>query len=212
MIEPKRLFSSLLATGQTRIGQVEIRRSDDKFVLCHRDDTGSDALRDYPSDDAGEIARFDDAGSYRPLKTAPNLRRGWRIVVPDLEQLERVINAIYPARLAVLRAWESGHLETTSWRKTLERQSGMYRVAAKISAAQSDQLIGTFCRSDGGCLRTILWKSNESGTCPSAELPKAKYNPDYDQTGRGQTAIPLLCQEPCNLLVAAARKLVKGEL
>jgi sirohydrochlorin cobaltochelatase len=210
--ERKGLFSSLLASGQTRIGQIEIRRTDDKFVLSHRDDIGSDALRNYPSDDAREIARFDDAGSYRPLKTAPNLRRGWRIVVRDLKQVERVVNAIYPARLAVLRAWESGQLETTSWRKTLERQSGIYRVAAKISAAQSEQLIGTFCRSDGGCLRTILWKSDQSGAPPSAELPKEKYDPDYGQMGRDQAVVPLLCQEPCNLLVAAARKLVKGEV
>lgn len=212
MTEPNGLFSSLLASGQTRIGQIEIRRREDQFVLCHRDDTGSDALCDYTADDARKIARFDDVGSYRPLKTAPSLRRGWRIVVRDLKEGERVVNAIYPGRLALLRAWESGQLETTSWRKTLERQSGMYRVAGKISAAQSDQLIGTFCRSDGGCLRTILWKGDESGTCPSAKLPKEKYDPDYDQTGRDQTAVPLLCQEPCNLLVAAARKLVKGEL
>jgi sirohydrochlorin cobaltochelatase len=209
--EPRGLFSSLLASGQTRIGQIEIRQAGDEFVLCHRDDVGADALRDYPSVDAWEIARFDDAGNYRPLKTAPNLRHGWRVVARDLTEMERVIEAIYPGRLAILRIWESGQLETTSWRKTLQRQSGMYRVAARISAAQSDQLIGTFCRSQGGCLRTILWNGDESGGCQSTELPKEKYDPDCDQTGRAQVAIPLLCQEPCNLLVAAARKLVKGE-
>jgi len=42
-------------------------------------------------------------------------------------------------------------------------------------------------------------------------LSPEKFEPAYDQTGGGRTAIPLLCQEACNLLIAAARKVVKGE-
>jgi hypothetical protein len=43
-------------------------------------------------------------------------------------------------------------------------------------------------------------------------LPPKKFDPGHDQTGRDQNAIPLLCQEPCNLLVAECRKAVKGEI
>jgi len=146
------------------------------------------------------------------------LRHGWKIFARDLLQLEQVIDTIYPGRLAMLRAFKSGELTTTSLRETLNRQSGMYRVAAKISDEQIDGLVGDFCRSDGRCLRTILWKRDASDKGPSSKLPREKFDPAVDQylsakRPRSATAatesIPLLCQEACNLLVAEARKIVK---
>src|SRR5205085_10259580 len=116
----------------------------------------------------------------------------------------------YPVRLAVLARWKEGSRPTTPLRETLNRQSGMYRVAAKISDEQIEDLVGNFCRSNGGCLRTILWKRDDRGTVPSKKLPPEKFELSHDQTGRGERAIPLLCQEPCNLLVAACRNIVKG--
>lgn len=211
MIEERTVLQSLPESGSVSIGQISVTSSDGKFILCHRDDTGTGELRSYKPAEAGELANLDDSGVYRPLKTAPNLRHGWRIVASDLGEVEEVINAFYPARLPVLRAWESGELTTTTWRETLERQSGIYRVAAKISDAQSDQLIGSFCRSDSGCLRTILWKRDGTGAVGSVQLPAEKFDPAFDQTGRGEKCLPLLCQEPCNLLVAAARQLVKAK-
>ena len=202
---------SLFGDGSIFIGQIAIVPADGHFVLSHRDDIGVDGLRHYLPDQARELAIFDDAGVYRPLKTAPNLAHGWRIVVTDVDELERIIDAIYPARIAVLRASNSGELATTSWRETLERQSGIYRIAAAISDAESEQLIGNFCRSDGGCLRTVLWKRDSSGRVASTKLPSEKYDPAFDQTGQGRKCLPLLCQEPCNLLVAAARQLVKNK-
>jgi sirohydrochlorin cobaltochelatase len=139
------------------------------------------------------------------------LRHGWKIFAKNSKEVSLVLDAIYPARLAVLRAFDSGRLSTTSLRETLNRQSGMYRIAASISNSQADALIGNFCRSDGGCLRTILWKRDDQGTVPSTKLPKEKFDPAYDQTGRAEKCIPLLCQEPCNLLVAACRAAVKKD-
>jgi len=77
-------------------------------------------------------------------------------------------------------------------------------------------------------LRTILWKRDQREAIASTRLPKEKFDPTWDQVQvpvepdasaftkatMGQTivaTIPLLCQEPCNLLVAACRKVVKGE-
>jgi sirohydrochlorin cobaltochelatase len=200
------------------IGQLEIVRLEEGFVISHRDDAGRSDLRDHEIDDAFDIARFDDAGNYRPLKTAPTLRNGWKIFARDLLQVERVIHTMYPGRLAVLRAFKSGELTTTSLRETLNRQSGMYRVAAKISDEQMNGLVGDFCRSDGGCLRTILWKRDTCNKDPSSKLPPEKFDPSADQylsakSQRPATAakesLPLLCQEACNLLVAEARKIVK---
>jgi len=209
-----------LAEKVSRIGQLEIERLEEGFVLFHRDDAGRSDLGEHEIDDAFEIARFDDAGSYRPLKTAPTLRHGWKIFARDLLQVEQVIDAIYPGRLAMLRAFKSGELTTTSLRETLNRQSGMYRVAAKISDEQIDDLVENFCRSDGGCLRTILWKRDTCNKDPSLKLPPEKFDPAVDQylnakRPRSATAatesIPLLCQEACNLLVAACRDTVKLE-
>jgi len=111
----------------------------------------------------------------------------------------------------------------------------MYRVAAKISDQQINDLVADFCRSDTGCLRTILWKRDQSGAIASAKLPKEKFDPASDQaaarpmqvgTSRCDVrtaqravptshsvaaAVPLLCQEACNLLVAECRKVVKAE-
>jgi len=110
-----------LAEKVSRIGQLEIERLEGGFVLFHRDDAGRSDLGEHEIDDAFEIARFDDAGSYRPLKTAPTLRHGWKIFARDLLQVEQVIDAIYPGRLAMLRAFKSGELTTTSLRETLNR-------------------------------------------------------------------------------------------
>lgn len=107
--------------------------------------------------------------------------------------------------------WETGRLETTPLRHTLQRQTGMYRSAAKISDAGVNALVGNFCRSDRGCLRTILWKRDRESTLPSTLLPSEKFDPAHDQTGLGRPMIPLLCQEACNLLVAEARKIVRTE-
>ena len=132
--------------------------------------------------------------------------------------LKRALDHFYPGRLAIFMAWKNGRLRTTPLRETLDRQSGMYRIAAKISDAQIDDLVADFCRSNDGCLRTILWKRDEHGAIASAKLPTQKFEPGWDQvqalgrTGSATPAtVPLLCQEPCNLLVTACRKIVKGE-
>ena len=211
MTEPRRLLESLLAGDRTCIGQISIERSDRDFVLCHRDDLGRRDLHDYPAENAREIARFDDAGNYRPLKTAPDLRHGWRLEIVDLTELRRALDYFYPGRLAMFAEWKENRLTTTTLRETLDRQSGMYRVAAKISDEQINDLVGSFCRSNGGCLRTILWKRDDAGASASSQLPAWKFDPAFDQTGHGESVIPLLCQEACNLLVAEARKIVKTE-
>src|SRR4030095_3729087 len=195
----------------SRIARLESSASAGGFFVCHRDDVGRDDVAPHEIESVFEIAKFDDSGNYRPIKPAPNLRHDWKIFVNNAAELEQTIDAIYPGRLAVLRALESGELVTTSLRETLIRQSGVYRVAAKISDQQIDDLVGGFCRSDGGCLRTILWKRDDKGTVPSSKLPPAKFDPAHDQRERGEKCIPLLCQEACNLLVAACREKVKGE-
>ena len=209
-------------------GQIVVqRRNGAGFVLWHRDDASFDKLQMYrEAEDAIEIAKYDDAGNYRPLKTAPNLRHGWRLELATGEELRSALDYFYPGRLAAFAAWKSGDLKTTALRETLDRQSGMYRVAAKISDPQINDVVADFCRSDSGCLRTILWKRDRNGAIASTKLPKEKFDPICDQVvdncsrrPRGDACasyseaatVPLLCQEACNLLVAECRKVVKSE-
>jgi sirohydrochlorin cobaltochelatase len=228
----RRLESAL--TPPFLVGQLSVRKTTaDGFVLSNRDDKSREDLQIFrDSEDAIEIAKYDDAGQYRPLKTAPNLRRGWRLELATVEELERALDYLYPGRLAVFAAWKSGQFKTTPLRETLDRQSGMYRVAANISDPQIDDVVASFCRSDGGCLRTILWKRDQKNAIASSKLPKQKFDPVSDQAARqietsrcdirtAQRAlpasdslpatVPLLCQEACNLLIAECRKVVKGE-
>jgi len=209
------------------LGQILVtKREGIGFVLSHRDDASLNQLQTHrDAENAIEIAKYDDAGNYRPLKTAPNLRHGWRLELATVEELRRALDYFYPSRLTVYAAWKRGYLKTTALRETLDRQSGMYRVAAKISDPQIDDLVADFCRSDGGCLRTILWKRDRDGVIASAKLAKEKFDPVYDQAAACRrrpagdsrashseaATVPLFCQEACNLLVAECRKVVKTE-
>jgi sirohydrochlorin cobaltochelatase len=212
-LEIEQALESSCAGRQRCFGQILIERSaESSFSLCHRDDAGRDGLTiSLNADEAAEIVKFDDAGKYRPLKTTPNLRHGWRLELADVRALRRALDLFYPGRLAMFFVSEKGRLRMTPLRETLERQTGMYRIAAKISDDQIDALVGNFCRSDGGCLRTILWKRDARGVVASTKLPPRKFDPAFDQMGRGEPSIPLLCQEACNLLVSAARQVVKRE-
>ena len=193
------------------MGELAIAEAGHRFALTHRDDVGHSDLKSYTAaESAVELARFDDAGNYRPLKTAPTLRHGWILSVGSVAELRVALDHFYPGRLAAFFVAEQEELNTTPLRKTLERQTGMYRIAAQITDPQADELVGNFCRSDGGCLRTIFWRRDAAGTIPSSKLPPEKFDSAYDQTGRHETVIPLLCQEACNLLVAEARKIVQS--
>src|SRR6266542_4123166 len=213
-------------TAPFYFGEIFVQKTTSgRFVLSHRDDESVDHLQTFRNaQGAIEIAKYDDSGNYRPLKTAPNLRHGWRLELDTLEELRCALDYFYPGRLAIFAAWKRDQLQTTPLRETLDRQSGMYRVAAKISDSQINDLVAGFCRSNGGCLRTILWKRDADGAIASTKLPKDKFNPARDQataanppgsatsaTAAIPATVPLLCQEACNLLVAECRKVVKGE-
>ncbi len=218
------LLAQALAAGAFRCGEIQVAPvvSSNGMAAELRHyldaDLAPEALAGYEdAEAAAEIARYTDAEKYRPLKTAPDLRRGWRLRVTGTAGLRLALDLFYPGRLGAWVAYRAGRLRVTSLRETLNRQSGMYRITQKLTDDQADALIGRFCRSAGGCLRTILWARDEAGTVPSQALPASKYDPSAEQCGAvlpiGQTpSIPLLCQEACNLLVAEARRVVKGEV
>jgi sirohydrochlorin cobaltochelatase len=189
------------------IGEIEIEKTSAGYRLFHCSDRAAlhaaKMLR--TATDARELARFDGAGSYRPLKGAPNLPSGWVLELENLDQVRRVLDYFYPAAIGTWRAFQAKHLDVVPLRQTLNRQTGMYEIAGQLTTEQAEGLVPAFCNSKQKCLRTILWEI-EPGK-PAVDAQKA--DPDFDQTGLGRQATPILCAEACNLLVAAARSTVK---
>jgi sirohydrochlorin cobaltochelatase len=189
-----------LAARDTRIGEVVIRG---RYVLGHYMDgvDGVDGVDVYSDPKAArEIALYDALGKYRPLKTAPTLRRGWRLALSTIAEVHEALDGFYPAMLAARLAHQQGRLAITPLRDTLNRQSGMYAITRKISDPDADALIGGFCNSGTGCLKTILWPIAPGR--PVTSLPAEKFDP-------ARASFPLLCAEGCNLLVARAREVLK---
>src|SRR5262249_39643160 len=120
MLVERRLQSVL--TPPFWFGQLSVRKATTGgFVLSNRDDEGREGLRIFrDSKDAIEIAKYDEAGKYRPLKTAPNLRHGWRLELATVEELARALDYFYPGRMAPFTTWENGQLKTTRVRQTLD--------------------------------------------------------------------------------------------
>lgn len=200
-----------LAEGRTQIGQVLIHPIGGAFELRHIEDEGrTDLVLSEDPNEARHLANLDDAGAYRPLKTAPNLRHGWRLLLADPAAVRVALDYLYPAMLGVLLSHERGELPPVALRETLGRQTGMYRITQLLTNEQAEQLVGETCHSGGGCLKTILWRLDADQ--PIGSLPAEKFDPAVNQSGSGRPALPLLCQEACNLLVAAARPLAKKNL
>ena len=191
-----------IRSGVRQIGQLTIMPEGEGFVLHHCEDCQEAELVETKGAEAVRmIARNDEAGQYRPLKSAPDLRRGWLVRVGDVEELRQVLDYFYPAAIGLLSAYRNGRLEPVDLCETTARQTGMYAITKSMTDFEADQMIGRFCSSRGGCLRTILWQLHPGR--PIRSLPPEKFDPE------AADGLPILCAEACNLLVAEARKIIK---
>ncbi len=191
-----------ITAGGREMGEIRIEPTANGFVLRHREDAPAGEATFTGPEAARDLAHFDDAGNFRALKSAPNLRHGWRLTLTSLAELRRALDYFYPAMTGVWLSHQQGSLGFVPLRTTLARQTGMYAVTKKISDAQAQTMIGQFCRSDGGCLKRILWPV--SAGLPVTSLPAEKF-----ESAAPAQELPLLCAEACNLLVAKARQVVK---
>lgn len=213
-----RFFADWLDAGGARVGQIAIlpRGTDGdgraKYRLCHRDDadeaqnaTPATLERYHRADDALEISKSNARGDYRPLKSSPDLRRGWYLALTGAAAVREALDFFHPAMIGSFFRHRNGALRTVPLRQTLERQTGMYRFARNISPAGAQALIREHCDSTRGCLKKILWPV--SADEPIASLPPEKLDPAAVAAGE----MPLLCNEACHLLVAGARLAAKRE-
>jgi hypothetical protein len=149
-------------------------------------------LREIGLSDARELAQFTASGEFRPLKSAPNLQRGWRMVASDDDELDSALGRLYPGAIADWFAAQSSNPPATHYREYTNRQSGMYRITTMLDDAQVTEVIGGVC-DRGHCLKRRLWTIE--GLSPDAASEKS--------------IIP--CLEPCAVLMEAARTAVRSE-
>jgi sirohydrochlorin cobaltochelatase len=184
-----------LVRGGERIGQIAIAHVHEGWELRHVDDAGRKELTLSRKEDAARwIANLDATGKFRPLKTTPDLVRGWRLVLPEAAAVRRALDFFYPAMLGVWFSHQHRELTPVVLRDTLGRQTGMYRVTQNITDPEARKLIDGFC---AGCLKHRLWEIASLNSQPPVFA---------------KDSLPLLCHEACNLLVAKAREAVKGAM
>ncbi|ESP89434.1 DR2241 family protein [Candidatus Halobonum tyrrellensis] len=182
--------------GQLRIeatlGEGDARRYD----LRHVDDADARAAdldsHDDPLD-AREVGKLDGRERYRPLKTAPSLRRGWVFPSLDPRALTEAVEAFYPATVANWYREYEGELDVDHWVDTAERQTGIYDVIDELPR-EGVEYVAEACCVDSQCLRRREWEYDEGDDLAA-------------DGGDG----PFPCREPCSLVVAAARKWTKLE-
>jgi hypothetical protein len=189
--------------GQLR---VHVELADDgyrRYEVRHVDDAGADpdALEDHAEPlDARGLAKFDDRGRYRPLKTAPTLDRGWRFPELTSREVVDVVDAFYPATVANWHREREGELDIDHWEPAMARQTGMYgliRTWNRGEGKEHVEWVAETCCADGECVKRREW-----GYDADTEL----------EADGGDGAFP--CREPCSMVVSAARTWTKleGEL
>ncbi len=191
-VKSREAFASWVdeATEGRKFAQVLLQRVEPAgYRICHMDDAVAEDLMLYENPrDAREISKLTEGGEYRPLKSAPNLRRGWLLHVADEKELATAMNYLYPASATHWHLQREGRLEVTHYRQNAARQSGIYkRVQALTDEGVQDA--ASACCEDAVCLKKTLWNVDEN-------LPLT--------LDRGAGELP--CPEPCSIFVSFARR------
>jgi hypothetical protein len=180
---------------------VTVELADDgyrRYEVRHVDDADADPddLDDHVEPRAArDVAKFDEHGRYRPLKTAPTLQTGWRF--PELTSTEvlDVVEALYPATIANWHRERQGNLDVDHWEPAMARQSGIYGLIQTWNRGEGHEHVNRVartCCADSECLKRREWQYDDET--------------DLDVDG-GDGTFP--CREPCSMVVSAARQWTK---
>ena len=204
-----------LAAGGQAIGEIVILAEPAGWRLCHLTDhaaAGTGTLTLFTTAaDARAIARHDDAGKFRPLKTAPTLKRGWELLLTTPTALHQALDYLYPSAFANWIRYSEDHLPPRNLKEMLGRQTGMYRITGLLRESEAQTLVGDICH-DGNCQRKICWTwDGADAATPWHTLPPEKTTCPREPAA-ALPSLPLLCTDACPLLIAPARPLVKDRL
>ncbi len=175
------------------LAQVLIRRLGTGYELRHLEDAAAtEGLRQIGLEEVRALAQSTALGEFRPLKSAPTLQRGWRMVARNDGELELALSRLYPGAVADWFAAQSANPPVTHYREYANRQSGMYRITTMLGDATVAQVVGTVC-DRSHCLKRRLW--TVAGLAPDGSAEKS--------------LIP--CLEPCAVLMESARRALRAE-
>lgn len=192
------LVEHLSRRGAIRLLQVHVAGTDDGWELRHAADADADreelvAVADAPA--LERRTRLDSAGAHRPLRTAADLPRGWRLRARSAPALGDALVALYGPALTHWHRATIGALAPASFRAAAARQTGMYARLGQIGRAAVEAGIARVC--DGRpCLRRRLWDVEE-GPMPDAGRD--------DIAGGGDLIVP--CPAPCSILLTTVLEL-----
>ncbi|HTD66494.1 MAG TPA: DR2241 family protein [Candidatus Limnocylindria bacterium] len=172
--------------------QVLLRRIAEGFDLRHVTDREAASLRPVTLTELREIAQFADGKQFRPLKSAPTLRRGWHFVARDVAEMDAALSHLYPGAVADWFAAQQPNPPVTHYREFAARQTGMYRVTTLLTDVQVAQVARAGCHARF-CLKQRLW--TVEGLRPDTTAEKSL----------------IACLEPCAVLMEFARTAVRIE-
>lgn len=169
--------------GPWFIGELRIEPG---YFLLHRKDSPQDPLRQLGSwEEFLGVVRGNDLQSFRPLRGAPGLSRGWKWGPLPLETLVLALRWAYPTALASWSFWKEGRLELTDASTVARRQTGLYETLKELTQEDWQRAVFRICHKE--CLRIPLW------------------SPATQEVHETETTLPLLCPEPCHYLLTRAR-------
>lgn len=174
----------------TDVGQVRLSVHPSACELRHvadADKPESD-LRLLTIHELRELAQFTAEGQFRPLKSAPTLKTGWRAVASTAADLDLALGHLYPGALADWFAMRSPEPPVTGYREFINRQTGMYRIAQTLSDSRAAAVTRAMCHPRH-CLKQRAWQAGD--LAPDANA--------------GSGLLP--CLEPCALLLELARRI-----
>lgn len=131
---------------------------------------GEEALRHW--------VRHDDAGRYRPLPGAANMRTGWQVRSSRALPLTGVLDIVYPLAMQHIEQTRAGTLDVVALQTVLARQTGRYGRAVTLPEDARELAAAVLC---GRCVKQPLWR------------------------GAGVQAGQIPCPEPCSVMVSLCR-------
>ena len=199
-------LAAWLAAGGRLIGELAVLPREAGWEIRHHADADvpEDGLAWHATPEAArELAKNDAQGRFRPLKAAPTLPRGWRLRLADLTALRQALDFFYPAAIGNWAAFCQGRATPVPASETFARQTGMYQTTRGMTPDDTLALAREFCEYATRCRRRIAWPL-AAGQPAIGLLPAEKTD-----LAPGAHEWPILCLEPCNLFVAAARGYLK---
>lgn len=184
-------FITLIAP-ELVFAEVLLRQTPNGFEVRNVADRDVKPLRIVSMAELRGIAQFTEQKAFRPLKSAPNLQRGWQFLAVNHTELNDALGHLYPGAVADWFAAQQSEPSITHYHEFTARQTGMYRITTLLDDGQVAQIAHACCHRRF-CLKQRLW--TVEGVPPDGAMEKS--------------LIP--CLEPCAVLLEFARTVVRLE-